>query len=336
MEPNPLATHNLANQVSRERVLRPAGFWSGVVLDVLVVISAFATSFVYASYLRREISFVWLAVSVGVFALCSIFGLFLTKNPGRRFAVVVLEVLGFVSAFVVSVPLSTLALVVAVGVVLFVIGEESGRKQLHNSFEIRFFRIARLQLGKVMTGLVLMGVLLYVPARSAAGEQLFLSEQAYQTIFRLSMDTAQSLYPEINLRSTVGELSKSVVAFQFRDNQTFLNLSGSERAMATQGLIDQFMSSVTKTLGISVAPSDTIQAVTYRYFVRAIENWQEKLGDRFAIVWGVAVFFLVRGVASLFSLVVIAIGFAIYQLLLALRIIQIGAETKVRQTLEWA
>lgn len=309
-------------------------FWKQLALDVLIVALAVGVSFAYAGYLQKTISFWTVLAAVFLWSVVSLFPPFVTKDAVRRLGVIVLELCALLLSFVFALPLPYVGLAFAVGFILFIWGEESARRDVRTSFEVRFFKTTKSQLAKRMTALVLMGIVLYIPARG--DNAFFLSEKVYREFFGASIQTTQRLYPELKLQSSIDDFSKSIALLQLKKDPRFAELPRAEQESTVRTLAEQFVTALNTNLGIKIMPRDSLESVSYAFLSATIERWREKFGDRFAVIWGVIIFFLIRGLASLFSLVIIGMGFLIYQFLLSIRAIQITGETRTREKVEFS
>lgn len=324
---------NLIRATSAEKIIRPAGFYLSIALDAFVLGSAVLSGFFYRGYLRNDISVFWVVFFFFLFALASVFGMLLTKNLTRRLSVLGLATLG-IAVFFYDLPFTFLAGSALAAFGFLVWGEMLSRGELQNTMNIKFFKAVRPQLNKLITAMAFLAVLLYLPQWSATGD--LISPAAFERIYGFSARVTTLLYPELNLNSSVEAFSKSFAGFQLKTNLAFLQLLPAAKERAVTEATKQVLTRFTEWANVEVSPLDPLSSLFYKVFVKNLASWQEKLGDQLLFVWGIIIFFLVRGVGGILHLVVSGVAFFIYQSLIAANFIKVVGESRMHETLEYS
>lgn len=333
MVQSPLQRENLIKQVSTEAITRPSGFYKSILLDALAIAAAFAFGWSLQLFFRNALPSWAVLIAVTFFALFSTFEVFLVKGFGRRFFVILLEVVAVAGLFYAE----ALKFLIPAAVLLFVFlvwGEIAARRELENNLEIRFFKMSGLFLKKFMTAVVFFMVILYLPRWNP--DSLFFSRRSYDVMFAWAMGIANGFYPEIDFHSTLQNLATSVVRSQFRGAPGFANLSPleQEKAMA-QGASD-LLKKLGESIGIAVKPDNTLGDVVYGAITHTLEGWHREYGDWFLAGWAILLFFVLRGLSAIFYPLVAFIEFTLYELCIALNLIHIAGESRTHEVVEFS
>ncbi len=328
-----LTVQNLLKRTTAEKIIRPPGFYISIALDALTVLAAIFFGLFYRGYLKSDTSVVWTVFFFVLFALLSVFGMLLTKSPGRRISVLVLATVG-IAAFFYDLPFPFLAssALAAFGFMLW--GEMLSRTELQSALAIKFFKVVHPQLNKLITALVLLAVLFYLPQWNAAGD--FISPYAFDRLYGFSSRVTTLLYPEFKLDSSIEAFAKSFAEFQLKTNLAFLQLLPAAKERAVEEAAKQVLVSLGEWAGSKVDPTAPLSSLFYQVMLKSLRGWQEKFGGQLMLIWGVVMFFILRSVGGLAHLVLAGVGFFIYQSLLATDFIKIVGESRMRETLEYS
>ncbi len=335
---NPLSripAPNLANQVVPEKVTRPAGFWKSAAMDVLVVLSATGFSFLLFGFYAGRISWIWLLLGFTFLLLCSAFEWLLTPDRGRRFFVMLLSALGLVSWFFMSEPFVFVASTAGVAFIFMFLGDMTARGRMANSVEFKFSQAIAPQMNRYLTGILLAAVLLYLPQWNA--ENSFLSRSAFHSLYNATAGFGEKYYlGEVKLTGNVSQFAKTFADYNFRSTPGYLALPLASRARAADEASGRIIEGFSQMIGQSIEPNEPMHAVFYNFMISKMNDWQDKFQSQFLFVWGVAVFFLLRGLAAVYYLLVIAIAFVVYQMLLGMNFIRVTGESCTREVVEYS
>lgn len=320
-------------KVSEETVFRPRGFYQSLVLDAFTVLSAGSVSYAYSRYLAGSGRLWTVLAAVGFFALFSAFEMLLRKQLWRRIFVLALEIVALLSFFYFL--STTLLSVVGVAAFLFLLwGDVVGHRELDNALEVRFFRATKPLLGKLITALVFMAIVLYLPQWSP--EKSFFSEQTFRAFFQSVADVANRFYPEVQFNASFRDLAESIARLNLEQNADFRNLVPSARKEVLAKTTDEIAVSFGKTLGMDIEGGESPSAVFYRFLIGVLRGWQQSFGNAFMAAWAVAVFLIARGFGAIFRIIVSFIIFLVYHALLAVNVIHIVGESRMHEVVEYS
>lgn len=329
-------SQNLIRQVPAERVIRPQGFYKSIVLDALTVAAAAGLGFGYMKYLEGSVSYL---VPLGVlvpFLVLSALACVLAKNLERRLAILALQAIGLVAFFGGTHETRSLAIAGVVLFVLFAWGELAARRELNNGLSIRFFRVVRPQIGKVLTGIILAGILLYLPRWSP--ETSFFSEDRFRRIFEWVARGLEQVYPEVRLTATVEEFSKSIARADLEKEPGFSNLP----LVLQEELVAETAESVLNRLhdGLSRPFDDgasiQVSSLFYDALKATIDRWQQNFGRWFQVVWVIVVFVIARSIGAIAGIAVALVTFVCYEMLLAIDAIHVVSESRAHEVVKYS
>jgi hypothetical protein len=324
---------NLLSRTTPEKIIRPPGFYFSIALDALTILSAGLFGFFYRGYLQDGMSLLWASFVLAFFAVLSVLGMLLTKSFWRRSGVIALSVLGMV-AFFRGLPFSLLAAAASAAFGFMLWGEALARAELKNALEIKFFRIVRPQLGKLITAVSLLVTLLYLPQWNASGD--FISPEIFARFYGFASGAAMRFYPELTLNSSVEAFARSFAEFQLKDNRVFSELPPTAQEQAVKSAAAEVMLGMSKWAGGEVSPQASFASFAYEFTLKKLKDWQGKFGGQIGFAWGVAIFLILRSAGSVLSPILSGIVFFVYQSLLAVNFIKIVGESRTRETLEYS
>lgn len=324
---------NLISRTTAENVIRPPGFYSSIILDVLIILSALVLGFSYHGFLKNEISLIWAILAFSFFALFSIFGMLLTKNTGRRIGIIMLSVLCIMTFFY-YLPFPFL---VGSGIAAFLFlfwGEMLSRRELQNSLNIKFFKIVNFYLGKMITAIALLAALLFLPQWDASAN--FISPSAFSRLYDFSSRVVEIFYPELKVNSSVGTFIQSFAEFQLRNNPLFLQLLPAAKDQIIQETSKQISARLSEWAKIEINSDAPLSSFLYKLLVKFLKDWRENFGNKFMLTSGIVLFLILRSVGWLLHLILVTLGFFIYQSLLAVNFIRVVGESRMREILEYS
>lgn len=323
---------NLLERVAEDEILRPKGYYRLIALDVLTVASALGASYSLKIFFENG-TIIPFAASACLFLIFSCFEIFLIKNFGRRFFVLVLETAALLSFFYNE----SWGMVSAAGfavIVLLFWGEVSSRSEARNSLEVRFFKTVKPLAKKITTALSLLLVLAYLPQWSKGNE--LIPKNWFEAAIVSSAGAAESFYPELNFHSDVRNFSLSFAKYKLQESDVYANMSPSMQNQALNKVAASVIESIKKYSGMNVSGKDQVGEVLYSLFKTALEGWRTYFGGWFLFVWAAAAFLVVRSFGAIFSWLAALFAFSIYELLVGLNVLEIRGESATREKVEFS
>ena len=325
---------NLADQISRDKAIRPAGYYSSIVFDVLIVVLAFWFGYEGKQLLHGNGGTLFF-IALLTFSTASIMQMFLARSFTRRFIIMTLEIIVLLANFWNEASLNYLGFAGAAALLLLAWGELSARHELENSLSIRFARASHLHLKKFASALSILAVMLFIPKLSTA--PLFVSQESFQNFFDVTAGLLNRVYPEFAFNSTVGDFTKSLVRYQAgKSSPDFNKLSPAAQDAFIAGQLPQVEASLGQALGEKLNPTEPVSAALRDYIIRMLKGWQDNAPQIFMVVWAVVMFFVIRSIGSIFNFAAIFVAFVAYELLLAFNFIHISAESRAHEFVHYS
>lgn len=300
--------------------------------DLVTLISAFITGWLFKGVLAGERGFVGVIVSACIFIALSSLNTLLKKDFTHRAGVVAAEALVFSLVFV-GLPLWTLVSVFFVIFIMFLWGALIGRYEMENNLEIRFFRVTQRLLSKTITALSVVVILLYVPQWQNKSD--FISEDAFSSVFATSRGVASRLYPEFNFNSDMNALAQSLAQTKLNENSQYKLLPPAVKEGLVEKTSVEVVQSLGNNLGIELTGEEDIGTVLYRYISKLVDSWRTKLGSTFLVLWSIVAFLFIRGIGTLLGFFVTFFAYVIYHLLLVLDVIRIESELQPQEKVDF-
>lgn len=333
ISPNQKQGAELLSQVPKATLpSAPPGFYKSLVFDFVIVISSIAAGIVFQKFLAEQSAFIWALIAMGVFAVFSVLGSLLTKNYGHRVLVIALEAVGFILPFLGLAP-DILGISFGVMFILLFWGENLSRADAENSVEIRFFRIIKRPLSKILSALALVGVILYLPAWSQSSA--LISRASFDSIFGLTTKVVAGLYPEYQFGSNLGAFAQSIAQGQLEKDAQFNLLPPAIRTKVLDDASGKLLDSFSQAAGIQLNPQDTFAAVAYDFLNKSLRDLRTKFGTTFIVFWALVVFLTVRGLSALLGYPIALLAYLLYQIMISMRIIKVTTENKPHEIVEF-
>lgn len=323
---------NLIERLTVETTSRPSEFYRSIFLDIFTVASALAVGFFYKLYLLKLVELWAPLLSLTIFSIFSTFEIFLIKSWSRRFFIIILEVAALVGFFYDQ---SLKLLLTVAGLTLFFLlwGEASSRREARNSMEIRFFKTARIQLSKVVTAVAIIGVFFYLP--HSKPQDILFSPSSFDGFFDWAAGVASNFYPNFRFTSSFEDLAKDIASSQLAKNADFNKITPAEQVKTIAEASDKIIKDLSRTLKITITAEEKTSKIFYNLIVNNLQGLKNKFGNQFLIVWGIILFFAVRGVGSIFIWFAALFSFFFYQMLLGFNVVRVVGENRTHEVIEF-
>lgn len=308
---------------------KPPGYFKSIGLDFLSVATAAALGYSYFRYLTQGLSPWWIFGAFLAFSACSALQAFLAQGRGRRTLIVLAETIAFMACFFFYTDWQTVLVAGTAGFVVLLWGYFMGRWEVHNELEVQFFKATRSVLGKVVTAVILIMIIVYVP--QAQGNGVFLSQDNFKTLFDWSAGLLDNFYPSIPFTGSFGDFTKSFAQAELANDPSFGTLSAPQRSAAVDQTAAQLSDAVTKTTGIAPTPDEPVSTVARDYIVSALDGTRSKFPSQFALLWIVVLFIILRSIGIVFVWIAQLAALVVYEVLIAIGFIRIDEIAETRE-----
>ena len=308
------------------------GFYKALVLDFFTIASAIFVGYAYRNHLIGVYDLATVLLASAILVIFSALQIFLTKEFGRRFFVLLLETAAIL-AFFHDYNLRLLSIAAAVMLIIPLIGEIMSRRELANGLDIRFFKVSKPALAKLTTALIIVFIILYIPQWTPGNA--FLSEESFSGFVDWLSVVAGGLYPDIRFNAPISQLIEGVTRAQLKNDIAFQKLSPNIQEDIVRQTASKFTEGLSSGIGVAILPEAPAAKVMHQYITSTLEGWRNHFGNAFVAVWGVAAFFVVRGFGVIFHWLAAFLSFIFYEILLAAGFFHTNGETRTHEVIEW-
>jgi len=321
---------NLLNQVAPVRVSRPPGFYKSGAIDGLAVLSAFLVGWVFKGFVVGTLGSVALLLSLAAFMTLAFLSTLFAEGFGRRSFIVILESIALLIFFTQE---ETRAFGMALGILLVFLfwGEFSAWQEIHNGFRLRFFRIARQNLSKLTTGIILAYLVIYYPYLSR--ENALVPRAALTGTFDWAGGIVQQFYRDINIKAPIREVAGKILEIRLNQEPSYRALTPPEREKFIREQADTLIANVGGSLGYAIEAQKTLEETTYDILTKTLNDLQGRFGSSFFVGWVVVIFLVVRSLGTIFYWCVSGVAFLAYEMLLAFNFVRIVSEPRSQEVI---
>src|SRR3989344_2620865 len=304
MESN-LLSHSRTNEAEVDRSLAKI-----IALGVMGVVAAVASGFFVARYADAATSanFWFLSGALTALAVVVLLQTFFVKSVSKAAALD--------AAYAIAPALTPLALRGAGAALAGMIwGNFTGSRELKDRIKIRFFRISRLTLGKAATGLSLFLTLYYLGTQTGG---IAISKPLFEQLVLPGASITERFLPGVSLSGTFRAAVTELAANQAKALPGFEILPPSAQRELLNRAATEIEAQAAGFLGITIRPDARIIDLLYESLQAKLAALGENGKQLALLAVGAVVFFAIRGLGIFFVWAAIAVGFVIYEILIAL------------------
>lgn len=301
------------------------------ILGILGILFAFGFSFFLYSFFHTDV-LNYLSLSVvcaGLFMAAFLLGTLFIQSKAFLAGIVLLETFALVAPF-----LNQFSIVFIAGTLatflLLIWASVSGQREAQERVTIRFFTIASIVFGRLVTALAIMLTAIYIS--SSQFNQSLISEESFTKILLGINPVIERLVPDVSLTQTLGETAEAIAIRKLNESPEFRSLPLTEEARQSfiNEAVRSFEAQVSRSLKIRATQEETIIEVLYAALT---ENASRPANLIFFQVAGLFIFFFLKGFGILLSLILQPLTFLMYQSMLALGFGRIAVEVKNKEVI---
>ena len=216
-------------------------------------------------------------------------------------------------------------------------GYFSIRREVRNTLEIRFFTASGKVISKLMTGAVFFMVVIYASFANN-NSNFFVSQSGFNTLFTWGVNFVGQFYPTpLSSTSSFGDFATTVARMQLQGNADFQSLNSTQQTQVLNQSANQIMASFThSSSSADIASSTASQPASnalYSYFVSLVGQMQEKFGNTFIGVWGLALFLILRSIGIIAVWAAQFVTLIFYEIMLATGFAKIRDEAATKEVI---
>ena len=310
MESN-LLSHSRTNEAEVDRSLAKI-----IALGVMGVVAAVASGFFVARYADAATSanFWFLSGALTALAVVVLLQTFFVKSVSKAAALDAAYAIALVAPLAPALtPLALLGAGAALAGMIW--GNFTGSRELKDRIKIRFFRISRLTLGKAATGLSLFLTLYYLGTQTGG---IAISKPLFEQLVLPGASITERFLPGVSLSGTFRAAVTELAANQAKALPGFEILPPSAQRELLNRAAAEIEAQAAGFLGITIRPDARIIDLLYESLQAKLAALGENGKQLALLAVGAVVFFAIRGLGIFFVWAAIAVGFVIYEILIAL------------------
>ncbi len=339
---NLLLNKTFGDQVKKEVVETNPSFWRSLAIDAIALVSAMLLGYFFQLFVSgQKIIFLnvvpgtWVLLgTLSIFFLASLFQVVLIKDAGRRIPIQIIQVLAL-GFFLYNESAQWLA-AESIAIILILLGSWRARSELNNTLTIRFFRLANIYYGRLVLALALLAAIFYFPYWQV--NKSIVPEPALDGVITWSLGLANTFSPDLDLtpKSTFSEVTNALAIAQVAKTPGVDQLTQAEKQrvieQTSRTIADQLRGQLGQT---TPANDESLRSFISRLINSKVSELQERFKQWFFVGWVIIALFIFFSVGRLFSLIMSAVAFIIYQVLLASRFAKLYSGTVTKETLDF-
>lgn len=309
-------------------------YYKALIFDFLNLFLSGVFGFYVYRYLNNQNSF-WFILVLGIlFLTIIIFESALNFNWTRRIIVLFLETILFFYFFLQKEFINIILILAVAFFILRLWGEFQTKRNFENSLEIKFLKFTKPTFSSAVAAILLVAIGFYI--LNFKDNQVFISQYFFNSFWTIFANVYNKIYPEINLDGSLNDFIRSLVILNFKDQgMGFLkNLSSEEREKILNEATIQTQKEFVKKFNLENADfNQSLKETIYLYLETKLENWYKNLNFYFLIIWAIVLFWIGYGLFLFLKIFLNIWLFIVFEIFLALEIINISGQTKTKEIL---
>jgi len=325
-----------------DQIEESPGFYRGVIIDALAVISALFTGYVFSliiyggsiALIGIPPTWITLLVFLSIFLTTSLLEAILIKNTLRHIFILALQV-SALAAFLYSESSAWLfTFLIALGI--FFWASQSARMETENSVRIRFLRIAQRFFGKAILAVALMGIVFYFPSWQARPQ--LVPDNTFDSIINVVTDLSASWYGGLtfNANSKIESVIDQISRSQVEGNPAWVQLPLQERERQLENIKTDLLSRLQSLLGLeSIDPETEVREIIRNSLEENVRFLESRFKQWFFWGWVTIMLVVVLGVGRLYGLFMSFFSLLIYELLVVTKFIRVYLQPRNKEILDF-
>ncbi|MFA5098752.1 MAG: hypothetical protein WC461_00845 [Candidatus Paceibacterota bacterium] len=217
-----------------------------------------------------------------------------------------------------------LSIMVGVGAVLgflfFISGIYAGRNELENSLEIKFWKISKKILPKVVAGVAVFAGVICASFINIESKEFFIPREAFNAVVAPITDNGllEKIIPGFNLTGSTEEMIKSIAVKEIENNPQLKNLPDSIKEELIGQAVQQVKNQTAGAVGTELSFKSKLSDTMYDFLAVKFYSLPQNILNSTPILVAAFIFLAIISFAWPIRLLVAFIAFLIYEIFLAL------------------
>ncbi len=328
---------SLIDKVSRNET----GFNSSIIKIYALAVVGVISFFLFGFFLKLFIfegavnSFLFLIIAATGFLIIFLLQVFFIKTLWIANLIILVGTVGLFISFYDKISSILLITILAVFLILLW-ANYSGNRELKNIIKIRFFRISKIVLPRVIIGLALfISVVYYINISQA--EEFFISKSSFEKIIAPVGTLVQGLniIPNFDFSLSIEELARNIAQKQINESPQFRILSQATKEQLVNETAKETRKRIFEFLGVSamVKPDSALSEVLYGAMAEKFLNLSQNTKNVILAIMAILLFLTIKIIAIPVRFIISILAWLIYEILLSSGFARVALEKKGKEML---
>jgi hypothetical protein len=150
------------------------------------------------------------------------------------------------------------------------------------------------------------------------------------------MNLIKQAHPQFGVSDTLMNLAREMAQDKLEENLLWSALNADEQAKELSRVTGEVLKEFQSNLSLGIDPEEKLSVAVHEFLTDTFMAWYEKGGQAFLIGTGALLFFIFRGLGAILYFPIAALSFLFYQLLIAMNVIHIAGESKLKEIVEYS
>jgi len=209
----------------------------------------------------------------------------------------------------------------------------NGLRELEEGLKIRFWPVARMVLPKGLIAISLFASIFSVLHLQTDSQKFFISRETFQKIFSINAPLIQKIYPGIDPVMTMDAVVKTIAQNQLNRLPEFQSLSKKAQNQELEKQSGALIANFSQYIGAPLNPRLGLGDAIFEALAIKYENLSDNMKTLLFVGLGVLIFLTIETLAWPIRLVIAALAFLVYEILITAGFAKITVETRSKEVL---
>lgn len=313
------------------------GKFNAPILKIIFLAFLGTISFTFFGYFLKSLiiiqdfnSALILISSLILFWSVFVLQVFFIKNAWISYLIIFLECLGLIGVFYKDILNSGIQAGIGIIFLILILANQKGRQELEYFIKIRFWRVSKTILPKVIAAVFLFSSVIYVYGFPIE-EGFFISKQAFEKILSPNKILIDKFLPGFDFSSTLNEFAKKSVEKEIGGSAQFKDLPALAKNQLIAQSVKEFENKISEMAGIKIDSKLKISDVIYEALKNKLINLPANIKPYVQIFVAAFIFLILEGFAIPIRWIISIFSFIMYEILLAFGFAKIELEGGSRE-----
>lgn len=298
--------------------------WKALLLGACATVSAFFAGYFLKAFFvgAFEIgkSSLWFGISATIFfAFIAVAVMFINKKKwlaGIGIASAVAMLAPFIGE--ISVPLAFVGVII---ILLFAFALIDGRRELDNHLTLHFFRMARGTLSRIVIGIALLVGILFFNTFSLeplTGDNPILPQGVFEKSIAAFSSKLKPILGDVDFSKSLHQISSEAINGAFEQSGLSSDTAATFTSTSQKQLVEEYERRITSVIGEPIDPEKPLSTAIYEVLLNKFNKTEGASKTIILVGLSFVLFLSIAAVGPIIRFIAAAIGFVIFESLLAI------------------